>query len=108
MRLCDFVEHLASNPACSQRKPGNKGDSVALAIIHDIVPFTIGKAVTVLNGDDGNNSARSLDVLPGNVRQSDQSNLPFVSQFRQSFNGGLKWDDRIGSVQLINIDAIQS
>ena len=82
--------------------------SVALTIVHHVIPFTIGKAVAVLDGDNRNNFASTLDMFAGNVRQSDQPNLSFVSQFGQRFNRSLKRHDRIGCVQLINIDAVQS
>jgi hypothetical protein len=43
----DLVKHLTSEPS-AQFEPGNKGDLMFLAIIHRIVPFTIGDAEPVL------------------------------------------------------------
>jgi hypothetical protein len=43
----DLVKHLTSEPS-AQFEPGNKGDLMFLAIIHHIVPFTIGEAEPVL------------------------------------------------------------
>src|SRR5260370_31730866 len=63
----DFVERLTGNFARSQREPGNKDNSIAVAIIHDVVPFTVGKAVAVLHAGDGDYSARARDVLQGDV-----------------------------------------
>ncbi len=68
MRLSDLVERLSGDFPCSQRKPGNESNSMSLTIVHDMVPFTIGKPVAVLNGDDGNNLTCALDMFPGNVR----------------------------------------
>src|ERR1700730_354415 len=101
----DSIEHLAGN---SQREPGNKSNFIALAIIHHIVPFAVGKTIAVLHGDDRNNSASSLDVLLRDVGQRHQPNLAFVFQLGQSFNRRLKRDDGIRSMQLIDVDAVQA
>src|SRR5882672_12079602 len=69
VRLGNLVKHFAGNLACRQWEPGNKGNSVALTIIHHVVPFAVSKAIAVLHGHDWDNSARSLDVLLRNVRQ---------------------------------------
>ena len=61
--LRDAAEHFSSNFARSQWKSGNECNSIALTIIHDIVPFPVGKAIAVLYGDDWENLPRSLDVL---------------------------------------------
>src|SRR5579863_9879067 len=59
----DSAKHLAGNFACSEWKPGDKSNSVTLTIVHNVVPFTVGKAVAILDGNDRDNSARSLDML---------------------------------------------
>ena len=64
MRFGNFVQHIASNSPRCERKPRNECNSIPLAIIHDIVPFAICKAISVLDGDDGNNLARTLPI-PG-------------------------------------------
>src|SRR5262245_7780043 len=107
MRLGNFVQHIARDLARSQRKPRDEYNSVLFAIIHHIVPFAIGETVSVLNGGNRNNLERTLDVLSSNVRQSHQPDLPLVSQLGQSFNRSVKRYDRIRSMQLINIDAVQ-
>src|SRR5438445_572270 len=106
--FCDSIKHLAGNLASSQREPGNKGDFIALAIVHHVVPFAVGKAITVLHGNDGNNLACALDMFLRDVGQRDQANLAFVSQPSQSFDGRFKGNDGIRSVQLINVDAVQA
>src|SRR6266481_6736539 len=50
--LRDSVEHLAGNFGRSQWEPGNKSNFIALAIVHHVVPFAVGKAIAVLHGDD--------------------------------------------------------
>src|SRR6266478_5123273 len=106
--LRDSVKHLAGNFARSQWEPGNKSNFIALAIIHHVVPFTVGKAIAVLHGDDRDNSARSLDVLLCNVGQRNQANLAFVSHLSQSFHRCFKRDDGVRNMQLINVDAVQT
>src|SRR5207302_368016 len=106
--LGNLVKHAAGNFACPQWEPGNKGNSMALTIIHQVIPFAVRKAIAVLHGDDRDNSARSLDVLLRNIRQRDEANLAFVSQLSQGFHRCLKRDDRVRNMQLINVDAVQA
>src|ERR1700680_1124474 len=108
VRLRDSVKHFPGNPACSQRKPWDKRNSIALTIIHYVIPFTVGKAVAVLHGDDRDNSARSLDVLLRDVGQRDQANLPFVSQLGQSFHRRVEGHDGVWNVQLVNVDTVET
>src|SRR6266849_706671 len=106
--LGNLVKHVAGNFACPQWEPGNKGNSIALTIIHHVIPFAVGKAIAVLHRNDRDNSASSLDVLLRNVRQRDEANLAFVSQLSQGFHRCLKRADRVRNMQLINVDAVQS
>src|SRR5580693_4153529 len=99
----DSVKHFAGNLSSSQWIPRNKGNPVALTIIHDVVPFAVRKAVAVLNRNDRDNFARSLDMLLGDVGQRDQVNLAFVSQLSQSFHRRLKRDGGIRNMQLIDL-----
>lgn len=108
MCFCDSIEHFAGNFASSQWEPGNKDDFIAFTIVHYLVPFAVGKAITVVHGNDGNNFAGALNVLLRDVGQRDQANLAFVSQLGQSFHGRFKRDDRIRRMQLINVDAVQA
>src|SRR5580692_7192517 len=108
MCVRDSTKHLASNFACSEWKPGNKSNSVTLTIIHNVVPFTVGKAVAILHGDDWGNSARSLDMLLCDVGQSDQANLAFFSQSGQSFHRSVEGYGGVWNVQLVNVDAVQA
>src|SRR6266446_1492539 len=73
--LRDSIEHLAGDFARPQWKPRDESIFIALAIIHHVVPFAVGKAIAVLHGDDRDNSARSLDVLLRDVGQRDQATL---------------------------------
>src|SRR5216684_4698597 len=106
--LRDAAKHFSSNSACAQWEPRNKGNSIALTIIHHVVPFAVRKAIAVLHGNDRDNSAGSLDVFLRNVGQRDQANLAFVSQLSQSFHRCLKRDDGVGNMQLINVDTVQA
>src|SRR6266576_3422440 len=108
MCLRDSVQHLAGNSASSQWKPGNEGNSIALTIIDHVVPFAVRKAIAVLHRDNWDDLACSLDVLLRDVGQRDQANLAFVSQLSQRFDRGLKRDDGIRDMQLINVDAVQA
>src|SRR5712675_3448155 len=108
MRTRNSLQHVARNSTRPQREPGNKSNSVALAVIHHVVPLTVGEAVAILHRNDGDDFARSLNVLLRDVGQPNQANLAFVSQLRQRFHGGLKRDDRIRSVELIDLDTVQA
>src|ERR1700757_5111726 len=108
MCLRDLIEYFTCNSACSQREPWNECDAVGVAEIHDKVPFSIGKAISILYGDDWNDLARPFDVLPCNVRQSDEANLPLASELSQSFHRSIEIHYRIRRVQLIHIDPIQT
>jgi len=81
----DSLDVLARSGSARRRRlclpqwePGNKGNSIALTIIHQVIPFAVRKAIAVLHRDDRDNSARSLDVLLRDVGQRDQANLAFV------------------------------
>ena len=71
--------------ARAQREPGNKHNSILLAIVHYVIPLTIGKAVTVLHGNDRHDFASPLDVLPGYIRQSNQSESSPPTATRPAF-----------------------
>src|SRR5947199_4535792 len=108
VRFCNPDQNFAHNFAGSEWEPVNIGEPVPLAIVDDIVPFTVGKAIAILHRGDRNNSASALDMFLSNVRQCDEPNLPLVSQLSQGFHRSIEGHDRIGNVQLINIDAVQS
>src|ERR1700736_3831657 len=75
VRLGDAVKHFASNSACSQWEPGNKGNSIALTIIHNVVPFAVCKAIAILHRDNRDDFACAFDVLLRDVGQSNQAYL---------------------------------
>src|SRR5260370_1481432 len=108
VRLRDSVKHFTGNRACSQWEPGDKGTSIMLTITHYVVPFAVGKAIAILHRDDGDNFARSLDVLLRHVGQCDQANLSFVSQLGQSFYRRIEGHDWVWNVQLVNVDTVQA
>src|SRR5438552_14238668 len=104
----DLMKNRAGDPARSKREPRDECNLVTLAIIHSIVPFAIREAVTVLHGNDGNNFASPLDVFLRDVRESDAANLTFFSQLRQGLNREIKRHDRIRSMQMVDVDTLQS
>src|SRR5712664_1811924 len=108
MCLRDPVQHVAGDFACPQWEPRNKGNSIALTIIHYVVPFSVGKAIAVLHRNDRHNSACAFDVLFCDVGQPDQANLAFVSQLSQGFHRRFKRDDWVRNMQLIYVDTVQA
>src|SRR5579864_6194137 len=103
----DLIEDFAGGPSASQGEPGNKSYSVALTIIQDVIPFTVGKTVAILDGDDRDDAARALDVLLGDIGQGHEANLSFVLELRESSHGFLEWDDRIRNMKLVDVDAFE-
>src|SRR3982074_3403774 len=63
VRTRNSLKQVAGNSTRPQREPGNKSNSVALAVIHHVVPFAVGEAVAILYRNDGDDLARSLDML---------------------------------------------
>src|ERR1700694_383316 len=108
VRLRDSVQHFPGNLACSEWKPGDKGNSIMLTITHYVVPFAVGKAIAILHRDDGDNFARSLDVLLRHVGHCDQANLSLISPLGQSFYRRIEGRDGIWSVQWVNVDTVQA
>src|ERR1700674_3668378 len=108
VRLRDSVKHFPGNLAGSQWEPGDKGNSIALTITHYVVPFAVGKAIAILHRDDGDNFARSLDVLLRYVGQRYQANLSFISHLGKSFHRRVEGHDGVWDVQLVNVDPVQS
>ena len=104
----DLIECLPGNPACPQWKPRDEGDSILLAMIHHIIPLTIGEAITVLHRNNGDDPARPLDVLLSDVRQSDKPNLSFALELRQGSHRILERYDWIRMMQLIDVNTFHS
>src|SRR5205807_1164281 len=71
MGLRDAGQYIVSNCSGSERKPGNEGDAVLLAIIDYVFPLPVKNAVTILNRDDSGNFLRALNVFTSNVGQPD-------------------------------------
>src|ERR1700735_915973 len=104
----DLVKDFTGDPACSQGEPREEYDSVTLTIVHNVVPFTVREAVTVLHGSDGNYFASPFDVFLRDVRQRDIADLALLSQLRQGLDRLIKGHDGIRNVQLIEVDTLQS
>jgi hypothetical protein len=103
----DLVEDFAGCAARSEREPGNEADGILFAVVHDVIPFAVGETIAVLDGDDGNDAAGALDVLLGDVRESDEANLSFFLELGEGADGFLERNDWIGNVELIDINAIE-
>ena len=107
MRSGDLVEYLPRESACSQWEPRDEGDSVALTIIHHVIPFTIRKTIAILHGNDGDDLACPLDVLLRDIRQRNKANLSMLVQAGQSSYRILERHNRIGGMQLVDVDSFQ-
>ncbi len=57
-----------------------------LAVVEQEVPFAVGEAVAVLDGDDGDDFAGALDVFQGDVRERDVADLALLAQFGEGFH----------------------
>src|ERR1700757_3191688 len=108
MCFCNVLENVAGDPARSKWKPGNENNAIAVTIFHYVIPLTIGQAVAILNRHDGNDFARSFDVLLSHVGKRDTPDLSLVSQLSQGLHRGIERHHRIGSMQLVYIDAIET
>src|SRR5260370_42534751 len=92
----------------TEGSPRKESDIVLLAIIDDEVRFPIGEAVAVLHGDNRHDPACPLHVLASHIRERDVTNLTLLAQFSQRFYRRLEGDGVIGSVQLIDVDAVKA
>src|ERR1700686_2569929 len=108
VRLRDSVKNFPGNLASSEWEPRDKSNSITLTIIHHVVPFAVGKAIAILHRGDGDNFARSLDMLLRDVGQRYQANLSFISQLGKSFYRRVEGHDGVWDVQLVNFDAVQA
>src|SRR6516164_67950 len=72
VRSGDLVEYLPRESARSQWEPQDEGDSIALTIIHHVIPFTIRKTIAILHGNDGDDLACPLDVLLRDISTTQQ------------------------------------
>src|SRR5579859_6259353 len=108
MRPRDLIEDLSRNSSSPQWEPRNEDDSVALTIIHYVIPLPISKAVAVLHGNDRNNPACSFNVFLRHIRQGHEPDLPFAFELRQRSHRVLERYDWIGVVQLIDVNPLQA
>ena len=45
------------------------------AVVQEVIPLAIGEAVAILNGDDGDDFASTLEVFEGDVGEGDVLDL---------------------------------
>src|SRR6266496_6576103 len=107
VRFCHSIQCFAWQLSCSEREPGNERDSVLIAVLYNALPFAVGKTVAILNRHDRHDFPRAFYVLARDIGESDQTNLALLLQFRKRPNRRLERDSRIGSMQLIEVDAVQ-
>src|SRR5438270_12420246 len=108
MRLRDTGQNVVANSTSAQREPWNKCEAILFAVIDDVFPFTVEDAVAVLNGDNLRNFACPLNVLTGDIGESDQVNFAFCLQLGESLDRCVEGNCGIRRVQLIEFDAIQA
>ena len=79
-----------------------------LAIVDHVIPLPVGKAIAILHRDDGDDFAAALDVLLGHVGKAHMANLALLAQPGQCFHRSIVGDGRIGNMELVDIDAIET
>src|SRR3954454_25054938 len=86
MRLRDTGQNVVPNSTSAQREPWNKCEVILFAMVDDVFPLAVEYAIAVLHGDNLRNSSRTLNVLTGDVGESDQANFAFCLQLGESLD----------------------
>src|SRR5579871_2141882 len=108
MSLGDRGQSLVSRFPCAQREPRNKRNPLLLTKINERIPFAIGEAIAILHRCDWNDLECALEMFPCHIRQADHLDLSLCLQFGERFNRRIERRDRIGRMQLIQLDALES
>src|SRR5205823_13620005 len=95
-------------PTSTYGEPRQKPKLLLLTIGQSLFGFAVLDVVSVLDADDGNNFARPFDFIDADVRYSYVTNLACVLHFLQRPDRSLQWHFVIHTVQLIQINAVQS
>jgi hypothetical protein len=91
-----------------EREPGEERQAAALADLEDVLGRAVRPAVTVLDGDDGNDPARTLELLDGDIRETDVANLPLVAKSSELADRLFDRHRRIRRMQLVKVDAFEA
>jgi len=104
----DASEQIVRLAILSQRGPGDKGDSVFFAVVEEIVPFAVGKAVSVLDGDDGDDLASALEVFESDVGERCVLNFALRAEVGEALHGRVERNGGVGNVELVDGDAVEA
>jgi hypothetical protein len=104
----DAIEEFMSLPILSERSPGYEGDTVLLAVVEEVVPLAVGKAVAVLDRDDGDDFAGALEVFEGDVGEGDVLDFALGAEAGEAFHGSVEGDGGVGNVELVDGDAVEA
>ena len=86
---------------------GEEGDVAARALFGHGDRLAKVRGEAVLHGDDRQDLLRFLDLLDRDVAQAEPAELARAVQFREGFDAPLERDPRVGSVELVEIDALE-
>jgi hypothetical protein len=81
---------------------------VLLAVVEEVIPLTVGEAIAVLDGDDGDDFAGALEVFERDVGEGDVLDFALGVEAGEAFHGGVKGDGGIGDVELVDRDAVEA
>ena len=104
----DAVEQIVSLAVLPERSPGDESNAVLLAMLEKVVPFAIGEAVAVLDGDDGNDFAGALEVFEGDVGERDVLDFALRAQVGKALHGRVERHGRVGDMELVDGDAVEA
>src|SRR5580692_5258464 len=91
-----------------QRKPRNEGDVIFLAIVQNIFGAAVGKAVAVLDADDGDNGLCVLNLLDADFGQADVFDLALRLEIFERAELIFRGNFGIDAMQLIEVDAVET
>src|SRR5579871_5974573 len=91
-----------------QRKPGNKGQPFAPADVYQVFRGAVSQVVLILHRDNGDDLPRPRQLLCCNIGEANMANLAGDLQLCQCPKGILERYFGVGSVELIEINALQA
>ena len=103
-----LIQDVVGLAVLPEWRPGDEGDAVLLAVVEQEIPFAIGKAIAILNRDDGDDFAGALQMFKGHIRESNMLDFAGLAEAGEGFHRCVKGDSGIGNVELVNADAIEA
>ena len=76
---------IMSLPILAERRPRNEGDAVLLAVVEEVIPLAVSKAIAVLHRDDRDDFAGALEVFEGHVGERDVADLALLRAVLRGF-----------------------